>query len=180
MSRKRKMTKLNVKLPTTVGSCTFAYYGIEKALNHILAHSIDIYNFRAGYVEDWSSVANIQGGEGRTSKMFDHIYLEVRQMLERGEIDVGNIVVIFRIWSDGFEAYKISGHNEYNNLNVFTLRCKGKKDYIFPFALCFKKDLTTGIIVELLHEADEMRKPQMRYWGQFRLSLCVKTTQSGA
>ena len=155
----------------TVGSCTFAYYGIEKALNHILAHSIDIYNFRAGYDEDWSSVANIPGGEGRTSKMFNHIYLEVRQMLERGEIDVGDVVVIFRIWSDGFEAHKISGHNEYNNLNVFTLRCKGKKDYIFPFALCFKKDLTTGIIVELLHEAAEMRKPQMRYWGQFRKLL---------
>ena len=72
---------------------------IKKALNHILAHSIDIYNFRAGYDEDWSSVANIPGGEGRTCKMFNHIYLEVRQMLERGEIDVGDVVVIFRIWS---------------------------------------------------------------------------------
>eukprot|EP00956_Cyclotella_meneghiniana_P012775 scaffold18171_cov42-Cyclotella_meneghiniana.AAC.6 len=98
----------------------------------------------------------------------------VMQMLERGEIDVGDVVVIVRIWSDGFEAHKISGHNEYNNLNVFTLRCKvGKKDYIFPFVLCFKKDLTTGIIVELLHEAAEMRKPQMRYWGQFRKLLRI-------
>ena len=72
----------------TIGSCTFAYYGIDKALNHILAYGVECYYFRAGYKEDWASAANTQGGEGRTSKMFNHIYLEVQQMLERGEIDM--------------------------------------------------------------------------------------------
>jgi hypothetical protein len=65
-------------------------------------------------------------------------------MAERGEIPAETRIVLVRIWSDAFEAHKIAGNNEYNSVQIYTLRFKADpEDYIVPIRLSFKKKTTS-------------------------------------
>ena len=80
-------------------------------------------------------------------------------------------VALIRIWSDGFEAHHIITNTDFNSLQLFTLtlrapRGKRTKHHTWPYALCFKKNHTHDIFLQLLKEVNELRKPTWRYWGK--------------
>lgn len=143
-----------------------AHIPANQILNHLLALGVEVQWYRAGYEEDWLD------GDGRykcdfTKDMHDALK---EMMKNNNKITKETRVVVIRIWSDGFEAHKIKGTNDFNSLQLFTLTLrapKGKKSrkHTLPFALCFKKENHQEIFIQLLKEVRNLQEVTPRYWG---------------
>ena len=46
---------------------------------------------------------------------------KIKKMKKEGRIPKGTRIVFIRVWADGFQAFMISGHNEYNSIQLYTL-----------------------------------------------------------
>ena len=77
-------------------------------------------------------------------------------MINNPDIPKDTRVVILRVWSDGFEAHHVKGNNQFNSLQVFTVKLTGPKDQTLPYALCFKTFNVREILVHLLEELLEL------------------------
>ena len=154
-----------------VGACEFAHVSVEEIFNHILGHGYSCHFYRAGYEEDWSLKRYVDlypNDKARTTLFFEEIQRELRAMVNKGEIPADTRVVFVDDWSDGFEAHQIVSNNDFNSLNFFTLRFKGRKDHIQPFALSFKKYSEmngSSIPILLMEELAALRTMKLRYWG---------------
>lgn len=94
----------------------------------------------------------------------------MKEKLERGEIGPDTRVIFIHLWSDDFEARQISGNSKLNSLSYYTIRVRGEKDIILPFALAFKKlsdmDPGSSILIDLLKEVKQLEEPHMVYYGE--------------
>ena len=65
-------------------------------------------------------------------------------------------VVIIRVWFSGFEAHNVKGNAQFNSLYAFTVKLRGLKDKMLPYALCFKTINVQKVLVKLLEELFEL------------------------
>ena len=49
-------------------------------------------------------------------------------MINNPDIPKDMRVVILQVWSDEFEAHHVKGNNQFNSLQVFTVKLTGPKD----------------------------------------------------
>ena len=153
--RRAKSTSMTNLLPcpevtikTSVNGNDHAGIRAIELVNHVLAMCKTVCFYRAGFPQDWdpqnflgknSYMSNVMKGD-----FFREIHQKYSSMAERGEIPAETRIVLVRIWSDAFEAHKIAGNNEYNSVQIYTLRFKADpEDYIVPIRLSFKKKTTS-------------------------------------
>ena len=75
-------------------------------------------------------------------------------------------VIILRVWSNTFEADNDKGHAQCNSLKVVPVKLRGRKDWMFPYANCFKTFSAWKIFVRLLEELCKLWEVSPRYWGK--------------
>ncbi len=98
---------------------------------------------------------------------FGDLHRDVKEMMMNNpDITKATRVVILRVWSNGFEAHNVKGNLQFNSFQVFTVKLRGLKDHMLPYALCFKAFNVQKICVQLLEELFELRKLSPGYWGR--------------
>ena len=90
----------------------------------------------------------------------------MEMMINNPDIPKDTRVLILRVWSDGFEAHHVKGNNQFNSLQVFTVKLTGPKDQTLPYGLCFKTFNVCEILVHLLEELLELPDVRLRCWGK--------------
>jgi hypothetical protein len=126
------------------------------------------YYYRAGYEEDWDPSS--YEDDPRRKKFLSSAFAKktrdkVAKLVADGKFAKETRIVFFGMWSDGFGARAITANNEFNNLQTFTIRLRGEKDFILPIALLFKKNASRWLVVELLKEVRGLEEPMERYWS---------------
>ena len=87
-------------------------------------------------------------------------------IVQQGLISRDTRVVFGGVWSDGFQAHRVTGHTELNQVQFFTVRFEGKPDQRTPFALAFTKQTDGSLIaIKMIQEFNELKNVKMRYWG---------------
>ena len=56
----------------------------------------------------------------------------IEMMINNPDIPTDMRVVILQVWSDGFEAHNVKGHNKINSLQVFIVKLMGLKYQTLP------------------------------------------------
>lgn len=143
---------------------------VKQLLNHVLAMCPTVCYYRAGYPHDWSSESytgkHSYMAEVMNGSFFRDNFNKFHGMAERGEIPKETRIVMVRIWSDAFEAHKIAGNNEYNSVQVYTLRIRADPDdFIVPVRLSFKTKNEKSIILSIISEMKEFEQVHSFYWG---------------
>ena len=156
----------NLPVPDVMDLDGFAHIPVEQIVDHMLAHDIDLHRLQKD--DDWTN----EEGKYRGNYYRD-LHLEVKERKKRKELPEDVVVLICRIWSDGFEAFHIKPDNDHNSLQLFTItlmEAEGstmkKKFFTMPFALGFKKKDHSFIVNQLLMEVSEMRNVKARYCGR--------------
>ncbi len=93
------------------------------------------------------------------------------RMTNNPDISKDMRVVILRVWSNGFEAHNVKGNAQFNSLYAFTVKLRGLKDQMLPYALCFKTLNVQKILVRFLEELCELQKVSPRNREQDRQSF---------
>ena len=150
---------------------SYAHMPANQILNHFLALGYDCYFYWAGFDEDWIECENgtcdLSNNDSQHCEFFRDVHRDVKEMMiNNPDIPKDTRVVILRVWSDGFEAHHVKGNNQFNSLQVFTVKLTGPKDQTLPYALCFKTFNVHEILVHLLKELLELPEVQPRYWGK--------------
>lgn len=97
---------------------------------------------------------------------FDEVHEWAAGLVQQGLISHDTRVVFGGVWSDGFQAHRVTGHTELNQVQFFTVRFKGKPDQRTPFALAFTKQTDGSLIaIKMIQEFNELKNVKMRYWG---------------
>jgi hypothetical protein len=153
-----------------LGERHFAHIDVDQLVNHALAYkNNNIHYYRAGYEEDWNPELYSNDPVRQMFMMSDY-FREIKErvkILNRdGVISNEARIVFMRSWSDAFGAHAITANNEFNSIQVFTVRIKGEEDVILPHALLFKKLNTRHMALEQLREIMELEKPKHRYWSK--------------
>lgn len=149
----------------------FAHIDADQLINHALAYNDNKINYyRAGYEEDWDPDSDSYRNDHlrRTflrSKKCREIHERVKRLVQEGQISKEARIVFMRSWSDAFGAHAITANNEFNSIQVFTIRFKGETDFILPHALLFKKWNSKDMIIELLSEIKQLEMAKTRYWS---------------
>jgi len=150
----------------------YAHIEAEQIINHMLAYDHhDCYYYRAGVDADWDPRSYPNDpirGIFLNSKRCREVRKKVKKLVDEGKVPIDTRIAFIRPWSDGFSAYAITANNEYNSIQVFTIRMKGKKDFILPHALLFKKNNSRWLVVKLLEECKALEEPKLRYWARDR------------
>ena len=156
----------NLPMPNVHVDDDCAYIPATEIIDHMLALGLDVVFLRAGYEQDWMINGTYE------CNFIEEMHKQVeKEMLSNPALTHNTRVIIVRIWSDGFEAHHILTNTDYNSLQLFTLTLrapKGKrtKHHTLPFALCFKKNHSHNIFIQLLKEVNDLQKPTPRYWGK--------------
>ena len=156
----------NLPMPkvTILNGC--AYISAKQIVNHLLALGLEVQFFRVGFPEDWLVDGDYVCG------FIKEVHDQVKEAMTTNQaLSPNTRVAVIRVWSDGFEAHHIITNTDFNSLQLFTLTLRapvGKrtKHHTWPFALCFKKNHSRDIFIQLLQEVNELRRPTLRYWGQ--------------
>lgn len=150
-------------------NCAYAHINVNALLNHMLAYNgRECYYYRAGYEEDWDPNKYENDPKRRkflSSKFAKDLHDWVKKLVEDGTIVEETRIVVYGFWSDAFSARAITANNEFNSIQTFTVRLRGKKDFILPNCLLFKKNNSRWLIVELLKELLELKQSTDRYWS---------------
>ena len=155
----------------------FAHIDADQLINHALAYRDNKINYyRAGYEEDWDPDSDLYRNDHLRrkflgSKKCKEIHDFVKRLVQEGQITKEARIVFMRSWSDAFGAHAITANNEYNSIQVFTIRFKGETDFILPHALLFKKWNSKDMIIELLSEIKELETAKTRYWSSDRKAV---------
>ena len=154
----------NLPMPTVTILHGCAYVSAQQILNHLLALGLEVQSFRVGFPEDW-----LMDGKYECD-FIKEVHKQAKEAASKQALSPNTRVALIRIWSDGFEAHHIITNTDFNSLQLFTLtlqapRGKRTKHHAWPYALCFKKNHTHDIFLQLLKEVNELQKPTLRYWG---------------
>ena len=159
----------NLPMPNVKIDHDCAYIPATQIVDHLLALGLDVVFFRVGCEQDWLVDGKYE------CRFIKEMHKQVKkEMVSNPSLPHDTRVAIVRIWSDGFEAHQILTNTDYNSLQLFTLTLrapKGKrtKHHTWPFALCFKKNHTHNIFIQLLKEVNDLRQTTLRYWGKEKL-----------
>ena len=141
----------NLPIPSVKDLNGFAYIPLQEVVNLSLALGLDIRQYKDG--KDWEDKNVDYEGE-----YFANLHRKVKESSDilEGSTRVCNI----RCWSDGFQDNNIKEHNQYNNMQLFTVNFLGKngQNITWPFALGFKAINHSPIMDRLWTEAKQLKK----------------------
>lgn len=157
----------------------YAHCSVVHIVNHLLVTgSLPLY-FRAGYDSDWYHDASKQKYECTFIRDLHHkVKLE---MESNSSIPKDTRVALLVNWSDGFENKKVAPNHEFNSLQLVTVTLlqdvrRNQTFQTLPYALTFKKKNHRDIMMALLREEAELRKPTLRLWRESDGSLKLYPT----
>lgn len=171
ISMLNQLPRPEVKIQSLDEDRAYAFIDPLQLITHVLALGVDCHYYRAGYDEDWDPNKFIDTqspymAQVLDSNFFRKTHAEMKEMVENGEIPPETRVAMSRGWSDSFEFFKITSNNEYNSVQVYTIRFKGPEDSIFPVILSFKKDIDRSLILTVVSEMKKFEKMTLLYWGK--------------
>ena len=152
------------------GDCEYAAIDAEDLINHILALYPKVKYYKAGDDDAWDPSSYVSKTDSYESQVlaaeyFQEVHNRVKTMLHEGSITTNTRVAFCSIWSDGFEAHHVAPNNDYNSLQVYTVRVKGEEqDFILPSILAFKKKMDKSLIHTLILQMRALEEPVDRYW----------------
>lgn len=139
---------LPISIPEVVPEFGGAVIPVRLLVNQIVALNIPIKHFDTD--DDWTDENGNYGGE------FYRVWHDkIKEMKKNGDMPEGTRIIFIRIWSDGFQAFHIKGHNENNSIQLYTVsvlapRGEQTKQHTLPFTLCFKKMVRSDVFGSLI------------------------------
>ena len=160
----------NISIVNLNDNISFAAIDVSHAINHVLASGQHIQYHRIGFEEDWEfhGQSNMQPYIQKVmeSSMTKQAHMRVRDMLRNDpDLPRETRVIFAGGWSDAFEAHHVSPNNDFNAIQVITVRLKGLRDIIVPVALSFKKMSDSSMVHCFLGQMKELETMELRYWG---------------
>lgn len=166
------LPRIHAKVVTIDEEHEYACFDVEQLIDHSLAHgTIDLHYYRSGeeFETDWDASTYIDPRESNRSKVLSaNFFRETHEEVKSMNLSSGTRVVMVRGWNDAFEARHVTANNEYNSIQTYTIRLKGKKDHTLPVALCFKKQMHGDILISIIEQLNMLKQPKRRYWGADR------------
>ena len=158
------MKSLPVPIPEVVPDFGGAVIPVRLLVNHIIALNIPIKHFDTD--DDWTD------GNGNYDGEFYRIWHgKIKEMKRKGDIPEGKRIIFIRVWCDGFQAFQIKAHNEYNSVQLYTVTViapsgQQTKQHTLPFALCFKKWASSDVFDSLIEQCQELLQVREVYFGR--------------
>ena len=154
----------SLPIPTPLVRPYGAVIPVKLQFNHIVA--LDLPFKCCNTDADWTDDYGNYDGE-----FYRSWHEKIKKMKNEGRIPKGTRIVFIRVWADGFQAFMISGHNEYNSIQLYTLtvvapRGEQTKHHTLPFALCFKKEVDSDIFCSLITECNNLLDVREVYFGR--------------
>ena len=146
----------------------YAFMPPEQIINLFLASGVDAKYYRIGYDCDFYSDHENKTYECDLVEELHQYAIAIRQ--QNSDLPRDTRVVLFDLWTDGFENKKISPNPAYNNVNAFTLTLipetrRTMESFTLPAGLAYKRDNHRDVLLQILRQCQKMREPTMRYWG---------------
>ena len=160
-----------IPIPEVVPEFGGAVIPVRLLVNQTVALNIPIKHFDTD--DDWTDENGNYGGE------FYRVWHDkIKEMKKNGDMPEGTRIIFIRIWSDGFQAFQIKGHNEYNSIQLYTVsvvapRGEQTKQHTLPFALCFKKMIRSDVFGSLIEQCQDLLQVREVCFGRDNKAMHV-------